>query len=153
MCLFKIYQTGLNAAPYAVPALLVHVLSTTNTHSIKQKFLSSEKRSLHSVIAPCYSLSLYQKKLVSFPRMRLTYLILHVHCGCNTVLVYLPALAASTRAVGYCWWNYTTATTLHYTTLHYTTLHYTTLHYTTLHYTTLHYTTFIIINSVLIHNE
>ena len=40
--------------------------------------------------------------LVSFPRMRLTYLIPHVQCGCNTVLVYLPKLGAPTRAVGCC---------------------------------------------------
>ena len=34
------------------------------------------------------------------PRMRLTYLVLHVQCGCNTVLVYLPKLTA--LAVGCC---------------------------------------------------
>ena len=32
--------------------------------------------------------------------MRLTYVVLHVQCGCNTVLVYLPKLAA--LAVGCC---------------------------------------------------
>ena len=32
--------------------------------------------------------------------MRLTYLVLHVQCGCNTVLVYLPKLDA--LAVGCC---------------------------------------------------
>ena len=32
--------------------------------------------------------------------MRLTDLVLHVQCGCNTVLVYLPKLAA--LAVGGC---------------------------------------------------
>ena len=34
--------------------------------------------------------------------MRLTYLVLHVQCGCNTVLVYLPKFAAPPRADGCC---------------------------------------------------
>ena len=36
LCLFQLCQTGLNAAFYAVPALLVVRLSTTNMHAIKR---------------------------------------------------------------------------------------------------------------------
>ena len=42
--IFTLCQTGLNAAPYAVPTLLVVRLSPTNIHSIKLQFLSSRKR-------------------------------------------------------------------------------------------------------------
>ena len=50
----------------------------------------SSIRSLRHVII-CIST---EKNLVSFPRERLTYLVLHIQCGCNTMLVYLPKLAA-----------------------------------------------------------
>ena len=43
-----------------------------------------------------------EKTLGSFPRIRLTYLIPHVQCGCNTAHVYLSKLGDPARAVGCC---------------------------------------------------
>ena len=36
LCLFKLYQTSLNAATYTGPALQVVKLATTNIHSMKR---------------------------------------------------------------------------------------------------------------------
>ena len=75
-------------------AVLVVRKSITKIYTIKRQFLCSRKRSsiksLRHVII-CISA---ENTLVSFPRVRLTYLVLHVQCGCNTMLVYLPKLAA-----------------------------------------------------------
>ena len=64
---FKLYQTGLHAAPYSVPTLLVVRLSTTNIHVMKRQFLSSGKRSSHYVIAQCYNLYFYRENFAIYP--------------------------------------------------------------------------------------